>query len=574
MQRAIEPISETVETMRRTLLIGIGIRLALSAVICAMLITTRASAMSNSVAVLTHHNDAARTGANLEETVLDTQNVNSNRFGRIGDRVVDDEIHAQPLIMTNVALPAKGTHNLVIVATVNDSVYAFDADDLSVEKPYWHVNFLSPGVVPPRNTDMTGACDGNYVDFSGNIGIVGTPVIDPKRKTIYLVARTKEHDSKFLQKLHALNLCDGSERSGSPVTISASCPGNGVDSTNHTIVFEPLHHNQRTGLALVQDLAYVSWASHCDWGPYHGWLIGYDADGLKPVVVYNTTPDGENGGIWMSAEAPAVDGEGNLFIAIGNGSVGSTTNPRDVVNRGESLIKLRRHGKSLEVKSWFTPCNWRALNTGDLDFGSSGVLLVPNTHLAVNGSKEGKLYVLNRDHLGGLSGATNETNVVQCFQVTSTKAPNNIHCTPVYWAGPNGTFIYVWGESDYLRQYRFDSDRQQFDVPEFAHSPTKAPTGMPGGFLSLSANRDRAGSGILWASHPLSGDANHDVRPGILLAYDAENVGHELWNSEQVSWRDSVGNFSKFCPPTVANGKVYLATFSKRLSIYGILGGL
>jgi hypothetical protein len=273
--------------------------------------------MSNSVAVLTHHNDLGRTGANLEETILNTANVNTNQFGLIRTRQVDDEIYAQPLIMTNVTVPGKGIHNLLLVATVNDSVYAFDADDFSVKEPYWRVSFLSPGIVPPRNTDMTGACDGNYVDFSGNFGIVGTPVIDPELKSLYVVARTKEGEANFVQKLHALNLSDGSERSNSPVTIKAACRGNAVDSTNHVVVFEPQHHNQRPALALVDGVVYVGWASHCDWGPYHGWLIGYDVRNLQQVVIYNTTPDGENGGIWMSGEAPAADADGALFVAVG-----------------------------------------------------------------------------------------------------------------------------------------------------------------------------------------------------------------------------------------------------------------
>jgi hypothetical protein len=225
------------------------------------------------------------------------------------------------------------------------------------------------------------------------------------------------------------------------------------------------------------------------------------------------------------------------------------------------------------VESWFTPCNWRALNEGDLDFGSSGVLLIPRTRLALSGSKEGKLYLVNRDHLGGLSSSNQDTNIIQTLQVTPLKPPNNIHGTPVYWAGPKRAFVYVWGESDYLRQFEFDHSSQKLGISEFAHSPTRAPIGMPGGFLSLSANGSQAGTAILWASHPLSGDANHDVRPGILHAYDAENVRNELWNSEQVHKRDSLGNFAKFCPPTVANGKVYLATFSKRICIYGSLPG-
>lgn len=555
----------------KSAVIAVAMRIVLGLMICRMLTASGASATSNSVAVLTHHNDPARTGANLQETVLNTRNVNSNHFGLVCVRPVDDEIYAQPLIMTNVEVPGKGNHNLVLVATVNDSVYAFDADDLEIKEPYWHVNFLRPGVTPPRNTDMTGACDGNYVDFSGNIGIVGTPVIDPESQTLYVVARTKEGGSNFVQELHALNLRDGTERPNSPVVIEASCAGTADDGTNNVVTFDPLHQNQRPALALAQGIVYIGWASHCDWGPYHGWLLGYDAQTLSRTVVYNTTPNGGEGGIWMSAEAPAVDPEGALYVAVGNGTVGTATDPRATINRGESLLKLGRNARGLKVLTWFTPCNWRGLNEGDLDFGSSGVLLVPGTRLAISGSKEGKLYVVDRDAMGGLSHSKTDTNIVQSFEVTPRKAPNNIHSSPTWWEGPNAAYVYVWGESDYLRQYELDGANQQFKLPAKANSPTKAPIGMPGGFLSVSADGKKPGSGILWASHPLTGDANHDVRPGILHAYDAENVARELWNSEYVRKRDSSGNFSKFCPPTVANGKVYLATFSRKLCIYGLL---
>src|ERR1035437_8465480 len=191
------------------------------------------------VAVLTQHNDLARTGANLSETTLNTTNVNTNQFGLVFTRAVDDQIYAQPLVMTNINLGAKGTRNIVIVATVNDSVYAFDADDPSVSTQYWHVSFLGPGVVPPSNTDMTGACSGGYVDFSGHIGIVGTPVIDPVAGTIFLVARTKENGTNFVQRLHALDVHTGAEQPNSPVVITATYSGTGDGSSGGVITFDP-----------------------------------------------------------------------------------------------------------------------------------------------------------------------------------------------------------------------------------------------------------------------------------------------------------------------------------------------
>jgi hypothetical protein len=525
-----------------------------------------ASPASPAVAVLTQHNDLSRTGANLNETLLNTNNVNMKQFGLLYTRPVDDQIYAQPLIMTNVNLPGNGTHNLVIVATVNDSVYAYDADDPGVTAPYWHTNFLGPNVVAPKNTDMTGACGGGYQDFSGHIGIVGTPVIDPATSTIYLVARTLENGRTFVQKLHALDLATGHERTNSPVIITATSIGNGDGSINGVITFDPQKQNQRPALALVNGIVYIAWSSHCDWGPYHGWVIGYDAGTLQRSVVYNDTPSGYQGGIWMSGQAPAADSEGNLYLSVGNGSVGAFGDPRDVINRGESFLKLTPSGGTLQVSSWFTPYNYQALEAGDVDLGSAGILLIPGTTLAFSGGKEGRSYLVDRDNMGGLSFANTDTNIVQSFMVT----PNQIHGGAVWWDGPNASYGYTWPSAVQLQQYRFDRTSGKFVLPAQATSPTSAPNGQPGGMLAVSANGSDPASAIVWAVHQLNGDANQSVRPGILHAYGAGNVGHELWNSQQLAVRDAVENFAKFCPPTVANGKVYLATFSNRLNVYGL----
>ena len=521
------------------------------------------------VAVLTQHNDLARTGANLKETILNTANVNASQFGLLFTRAVDDQVFGQPLVMTNVSLPGKGVHNLVIVATVNDSVYAFDADNPAAGAPYWHVSFLGPNIVAPRNTDMTGACGGDYSDFTGNIGIVGTPVIDPVTGTLYLVARTLENRARFVQRLHALDIQTGVERPNSPVIISATCPGHGAGSAGGVIAFDPQRGNQRPGLALVDGIVYIGWASHCDWGPYHGWLMGYDAATLQQRIVYNTTPEGADGGIWMSGQAPAADAQGNLYLSVGNGTVGTPNNPRNLINRGESLLKLTRNGDALTVTSWFTPHNWQDLENTDNDFGCAGVLLIPGTTLAFSGSKEGKVYLANRDRMGGLSGSNENTNIVQSFQVTTPGSSFGLFGAPVWWDGPDGSYAYFWCKQDFLRQYKFDPKAGKFALPDYARNMTLAP--VPGGMLSLSANGRKAGTGTVWASHPAGGDANHQVCHGILRACHAQNVAVELWNSEQVPARDSVGNFAKFSPPTIANGKVYLATFSNRLNVYGLL---
>jgi hypothetical protein len=525
------------------------------------------------VAVLTQHNDLNRTGANLFETILNTSNVNTNQFGLVYTRTVDDQIYAQPLVMTNVGIPGKGVHNLLLVATVNDTVYAFDADNPGVTNAYWTNSFLGPNVVPPTATDLLASPCGSFFNISGNFGIIGTPVIDPVAGTIYVVGRTKENGTNFVQRLHALNLTNGVERSNSPVIITAKYPGTGTGSLGGILTFDSFRQNQRSGLALVGGIVYIAWTSHCDWDPYHGWLIGYDATTLQRAVVYNTSPNGAEAGIWMSGQAPAADTNGNLYLSVGNGTVGAPGNPRDTSNRGESFLKLTRSGTNLNVASWFTPYNWPYLEANDLDLGSAGILLIPGTSLAFSGGKQGKVYLVNRDNMGGLSGsASADTNIVQSFQVTALTGANNLHGAPVWWDGADGSYAYIQGESDNLRQYKFNRATGMFLLPDYAESPTAAPAGgMPGGILALSANGTNAGSGIVWASHPFSGDANGQVRPGVLRAYNAQNVDTELWNSERVGSRDSVGSFAKYCPPTVANGKVYLATFSNRLDVYGLL---
>ena len=518
------------------------------------------------VAVLTQHDDIGRTGMNLNETLLNVTNVNTNQFGLLFSRNVDDQIYAQPLVMTNVNILGRGTHNLVIVATVNDSVYAFDADNASVETPYWSTSFINPpNIVAPANTDMSaiGACGGAYQDFSGNIGIVGTPVIDPVAGTIYLVARTKENGTNFVQRLHALDVSTGAERPNSPVIITATYAGTGDGNVGGVITFDPIRQNQRPGLVLVNGTVYISWSSHCDNGPYHGWVIGYDAATLQQVAVFNDTPNGSDGGIWMSGQAPSTDASGNLYLAVGNGTVDTTGGP----NRGESFLKLTRSGTNLTVASWFTPYDWQNLENNDLDLGSGGLMLIPGTTLAFGGGKEGIVYLVNRDNMGGLtSSTTTNNNIIQSFPVTT----DEVHGGAVWWDGPGVSYGYLWPSSVYLQQYVFNRSAGKFTLPTFAQSPTPAPGGQPGGILALSANGTNAGTAIIWAVHQLGGDANQQVLPGILHAYSAQNVGTELWNSEQLSWRDTVGKFAKFVPPTVANGKVYLATFANRLNVYGL----
>ncbi|HSZ86046.1 MAG TPA: T9SS type A sorting domain-containing protein [Puia sp.] len=520
--------------------------------------------------VLMQHNNLKRTGWNSNETQLTQASVTNGNFGLIFSRSIDDQTYSQPLIMTNLPIGG-GAHNVVIVTTVNNSVYAFDADDSNVVNPYWHVNLTySPGTYRPiKNTDMTGACGGAYTDFSGNMGIVGTPVIDSTTNTIYVVSRSVTLNGQtFVQYLHALDIITGAEKPGSPIYITATYPGNGEGGDGTTITFDEQRENPRPGLLLYKGVVYISWASHCDWEPYHGWVIGYDASTLQQKYVYNASPNGGLAGIWMSGQAPAVDDNGFIYLSTGNGTTDIGT---DTTDRAESLLKLSTASGNLKVVDYFTPNDYDNLNQQDLDYGVDGVMLIPNSNLSLSGSKESYLYLIDDTKMGGMN--PNNTNVLQQLNVnaTSTDYDKHIHGSPVYYQDNNGNeYVYAWAEGGFLKQYPFKRATMLFDTLNKIVGNTTLPEGMPGAMLALSSNGSQQGAGILWGSHPINGDANHGTVPGILQAFDATNVQHELWNSNMSGKRDSVGNFAKFVVPTIANGKVYLATFSNKLNVYGL----
>lgn len=486
--------------------------------------------MSAQVNVLTQHNNFDRTGANLREEVLNPANLNSKQFGMIVRHVVDDQVYGQPLVLTNVRIGG-GTHDIVYVTTANNSVYAFDANDPHAAEPLWHVNFGVPANVNDSNFGCT--------DINGNMGIIGTPVIDGQSGTLYVVALTRVRGG-FVQRLHALDVSTGVDLHGSPVPISAP-------------EFDALQQNQRPALALANGQVYVGYSSHCDKDPYHGFLMAYDARSLRQTAVFNTTPTGMEGSIWQSGQAPAIDGDGNLYVVTGNGTWDGKT------NFGESFLKL---SPQLRLLDWFTPVDHSHLDATDADVDSSGAMLVPGTHEVMDGGKQGVLYLANADHLGHLGGD------MQHFQATGS----HLHSI-VYWkSAKNGRTIYMWGQRDHLRTYKFDGEK--LNPTPFQIRP-EANQGHPGGMLSLSANGDK--NGIVWAAIHATGDSWHESRPGILHAYEADNILHELWNSLQIPARDDCGNYSKMAPPTIANGKVYLASFgvknigSGELCVYGLL---
>jgi hypothetical protein len=561
--------------MKRMLLLT-TLKSCLRSLICLFFLNVSSQVIFPAAAqnVITQHNDLKRTGWNASETTLTQTNVSGGTFGRIFSRSVDDQIYCQPLIVNQVAIGG-GTHNVIIVATVNNSVYAFDADDSATVSPYWQNSLIyNPGNTNSyraiMNTDMTGACGGNYKDFSGNMGIVGTPVIDTISHTIYVVARsvTKVAPFIFVQYLHALDLFTGVDKLP-PVYITATFPTN-TGTPGQLITFNQQTQNPRPALLLYQGVIYISWASHCDWDPYNGWMIGYDATTLAQRYVYNDSPDGVEAGIWMSGQGPAVDDDGYIYVSTGNGTTGTSSSPNDTVNRAESLLKLSTASGNLKVVDFFTPGDYDYLNRQDLDYGVDGVLLIPNSHLSVSGSKESYLYLIDNTKMGGTD--IYNKNVSQQINVNANfDGEKHIHGSPAYFQDDKGKeYIYAWAESGLLKQFPFSRTTMLVDTLNKIIGNTALPGGRPGAMLSVSSNGATAGTGILWASHPINGDANQSVVPGILQAFDATDVSKELWNSNLSGIRDSVGKFAKFVPATVANGKVYLATFSNKLNVYGL----
>lgn len=517
--------------------------------------------------VLTQHNDLSRTGWYAHETALNTKNVKAGSFGKLFSRTVDDQIYAQPLVMRGVPVPNVGKRNIVFVATVNNTIYAFDADSAKVSTPYWQISLTPAGTRPPKNTDMTGACGGGYRDFSGNMGIVGTPVIDSATQTLYVVARsvTATGSKTFKQYLHALDITTGAERANSPMLIAAQIAGTGDGSVNGVVSFNPQHENQRCGLLLVNDNVYITFSSHCDWGPYHGWVLGYNKTTLQQTRVYNSTPNGYNGGIWMSGSAPSADENGNLYLAVGNGSIGANGNPADPIARSESALQLTPSGTGFTLNTFFTPSNISELEAGDLDFGVTQMMLMPGTNRVVTSCKDGHIYVMNRNNMGGYSATKN--NVVQSIDLGVSA---HLRSALTYYKGANTEWMYSWSENALLKAFPYNRTTGKFDLTNVISSGAQGPSGNNGALLSVSSNGSADSTAVLWASYASNGDANQSVRPGILRAFDANDVTKELWNSSQ-SATDNPGNYAKFNCPTIINGKVYLATFSSKLMVYGLL---
>jgi large repetitive protein len=500
--------------------------------------------ISNFAGAYTFHNDAMRSGQNLNEIALTLSNVNDAQFGKLFSYSVDGLTFASPLYVASVNIPGQGFHNVVYVSTEHDSVYAFDADGLTTT-PLWHRTFLGTGVT-------TVPCNSLCGDIPTEYGVTGTPVIDPTTNTLYVVAATQE-GTNYVQRLHALDITTGADKFGGPVVIQASMSASGAGSQGGVLAFDPFQENQRPALLLSSGVVYLSWGSHEDSAPWHGWIMGYNATTLQQTMVYCSTPDGLDGGFWASG-GPGTDSTGDLYFTTGNGDFNVNTGGRDY---GDSLVKV---GTTGSVVDYFTPHNQAAMESGNLDFSSSGpVLLVdqPGTypHLLVAASKTGTIFVINRDNLGHYN-PNNDNQVVQnlvSILPNGTEETGN-YSAPAYFNG----YVYFAAVNDDLKAFQLTNGL--LSSGPTSQSPELYPN--RGGSFSVSANG--SSNGIIWAVQ------DNSPSNGILYAYNAGNLSNELYNSNQVASRDSLGVALKMDPPLVANGKVFVLA-NGQVVVYGLL---
>ena len=504
-------------------------------------------------AVTTLRNDNARTGQFPNETTLTTASVNASQFGKRVSYPVDGQLYAQPLYLPNLAI-AGGTHNVVFAATENDSVYAFDADQTNAVAPLWKTSLLPGGATAvPSSFQQCG-------DLQPMIGITSTPVIDPATNTMYVVAYSQENGAQ-VYRLHALDVTTGQDRSA-PVVIQGSLPGTGAGSVNGTTTFNPNVERQRVGLVLANGKVYIAFSSFCDIGDYHGWIFAYTYNGtaFAQTNAYNDTANGAQGGIWGADGALVADGNGNLYIQIGNGTFDANTGGVDM---GESFVRLNAQ---LQRQDYFTPFNQSCLTNGDQDVGAGGPLLLTGANALIGAGKEGRPYVVSTTNMGQYtadpnltcngSAEENRTDVDKIQQELPPGSVNAIFSTPGFWNGPNGQFVYFSQDNGPTKAYSWINGR----LSAAATSVTAASFGFTGGNAVVSSNGTAAGTGILW-----------NIDSGATLrAYDAGNLGNELYDSSQNPSRDGLSGYVKYSNAVVANGEVFVGT-AANLAVFGEL---
>ena len=503
--------------------------------------------------LLTAQVDNTRTGANLNEKILTPANVNAAQFGKLFTFKVDGDVYAQPLYVPDLDIPGKGNHNVLFVATEADSVYAFDADGTSTA-PLWHVNLASSA----KGAQPVSSRDTSCFFIAPQVGITSTPVIDIKTGTLYVLARTKETKGllsslEFHQRLHALAITTGAEKLGGPVEITGSVKGFGSGGSNGQITFDPQLENPRAALLLANDNVYLSWGSACDVETYHGWLISYDAHTLAQKSVFNTSPDARDSAIWQGDAGPAADKDGNVFVVTGNGEFDAATGGRDY---GDSVLKLSASPQGLKLLDYFTPSNQEQLNARDNDLGSSGPVLLPDQtgahpHLLVTAGKEGKIYLIDRDRMGKYQPG-DDPHALQTISASS-----GAFGAMAYW---NKNIFFVGSNS---RVEDFSLDRGQLKLKATGNTKFFDSGATPA--ISADGTKDA----IVWAAS--SKNWNEPAgKPAVLYAYDAADVTHELYTTEQNSARDRAGVALRFAIPSIVNGKVYLGTRGQ-VDVYGLL---
>ncbi len=512
-------------------------------------------AVTDLAGVYSYHNDLSRDGANSQEYALTTANVTSS-FGKLASCGVDGAIYTQPLWVANLSVNG-AIHNVVFVATQHDGLFAFDADAVPCAT-LWTVSLIDAahGASAGETTVPGGLLGNGYGDIQPEIGVTGTPVIDPVAGILYMVSTSvNSAQTTFYQRLHAIDLTTGNEKTGSPVLITATVPGTGYDSTSPS--FSAGQENQRPGLALANGNVYVAWSSHEDTDPWYGWVMAYQYNGtaFTQTAAFNTTPNGGEGGIWMSGAAPSVDSSGNLYVSTGNGPFDVTNSTPPTNDYGDSLLQLTA---SLGVNQYFTPSDQLNDYQQDMDFGAGGAAVLADlpfgggvTHALVCGGKDGTLYVLNRDLLGGLA-ATLTSLAVQNHLARQLGATNAmIFSTASLWNGN----VYIAPVGGALVAYQFTSAAANFGLVSMsAHSYQ-----FPGATPSVSASGTQ--NGVVWALDNSSycTQQSPSCGPAVLHAYDATDLATELWNSS-TNPLDAAGNAVKFTVPTVANGRVYVGT--------------
>ncbi len=532
-------------------------------------------AINGQVSVWTYHNNNHRDGANLNETILNLTNVNSTSFGKVFYYQVDGYVYAQPLYAPNVAVTGQGTHNVLFIATEHNTVYALDADSAGAGGGLlWKTN-LGPAAVTTISGVFTNRNFGTrynnnaYTDIKPEVGITGTPVIDTHSGTLYVDAFTGELSggvTNYFHRLHALNIADGTERSFSPVIITASVPGTGVDSVGGKVTFNAKQEGQRSALVLAGGIVYVPYAGYADTDPYHGWIIGFNATNLLQLTnyVFNTTPNsttaayGANageGGIWMGGGGLCVDDNTNIYLEVGNG-IFNVTNNSGRTEYGDSFMRLSTTNNRLAVADYFTPFNQFSLAGADTDLGSGGMILLPDQtgtfpHLMLGAGKEGKMYVINRDQF---TTGNNHFSTSDFVAQSVSGQIGGSFSTPACFNGR----IYYAGNNDTLKAFSLTSG-------VLSGSPVSTGSrtyGFPGATPVISA--DGTNNGIVWTLQ--------NGVPAVLVANNATNLAAELYNSQAVPTRDQLAGGAKFALPTVANGKVFVGN-AYSVSVFGLLAG-